>query len=850
MENNIKEISCYSTFLLIKYAKQKGLEKDIFKGIEVSQDSLVNVREWTDAYTWTKLARNLEHALGYKPGILADVACEIMKSEISSFFVFFLRIAPLKLVVRNVDSYIRKYSNKNLRTQINFMKDGLLDIYFRPLNPSRYSSQMCDFNRGWTLSTLIAKGYKNIVLTEMSCSIKSNGSSCHYRVQWSPSSGIIRGLKDFFFFRFRDYRSIIQHMEENHQRLFQQYNEIVSLKNEIEASRDFYSHIMKNINEGIVWLDENGEIVFANEAFCRMLQYRFEEFSGRFFWDFCSKDKSSLEYRNRFLFSQEKKGELCTDEFVLMTRSNMELIGETTYAWIADESRKPGFLVNVRDVTERRKIERRLSVSENRYRSLYENSPALIIGLDVEGRIIYANPAMEEISGYSEKELKGMHFGKLVAPEAYFDAQRLIKGSLDKEVRLQEVHFRTKSGEWKSSAFNSYPIFDSNNQLAGIAGIGIDITETRRLNEKLIQSQRMDLLGQMAGGLAHDFNNILMAIYGYSRLLLKEENEATKNYAQAIGKGSERASELIKKLLTFSRGEIGKRENFNIKNIIKEVGDLVIPLVPKKVRVELYLPERECYIKGDSGKLHQCLLNLCMNARDAIGDKSGIIRVRLKDSEKKGYLTIEIQDTGHGIPPDIIERIFDPFFSTKKMKKGAGLGLSVAYGVVRSHRGDILVKSRPGEGTTFCIELPEEPGGKRETIRAEKSSADNKEGKVMIIDDEVLIRGFCDDMLKDQGYSTVQFPNAEDAIEWFAKHGDNVQFAIVDIILPGMDGIEMVERLRTIRGELKVIWMTGYMSPQLKQPPQDDPVLIKPFSPVKLMKAIEGISLIPNRFQK
>jgi CheY-like chemotaxis protein len=277
--------------------------------------------------------------------------------------------------------------------------------------------------------------------------------------------------------------------------------------------------------------------------------------------------------------------------------------------------------------------------------------------------------------------------------------------------------------------------------------------------------------------------------------------------------------------------------------VVKEVRTLLLPVIPKNIKVNIDLPKRNFQVLGDSGKIHQCLLNLCLNAKDALGSKHGKINLKLLKPADNEYVIIEVEDTGPGIPPNTIERIFDPFFSTKPSKRGTGLGLSVVYGIVRGHNGKITVDSRPGEGTTFRIELPAVQVEKKKSIKKsrKKQELEKKQGTVMIIDDEVLVRGFCDDVLKDQGYATIQFGNGQKALSWFERNAQEVRFAIADIIMPQMDGIETVEKLRAIRRDLKVIWMTGYVSPNAKKPPEKDPFLTKPFTPVTLVETVENL---------
>ncbi|MBN1575992.1 MAG: PAS domain S-box protein [Chitinispirillaceae bacterium] len=475
--------------------------------------------------------------------------------------------------------------------------------------------------------------------------------------------------------------------------------------------RDFYSHIMDSMGEGIIWLNAEGSIEFTNKAFCRFIELTEKEILGKRFESFFSETSIVGTYTKLYTNCRRQPLVPFETELIYHSKKDEKRSGQTTIIWVADEHRSPGYLISIRDITETRKIEGQLSVAENRYRSLYENSPAIIVALDMNGRILYANPAMAEQSGYSEEELLKMHFKELIAPQAEYDVDYLIKNLLELPTRLQEVHFKTKDGVWKCIALNTYHIHDSDGTLAGIAGIGIDVTETKRLNEQLIKSQRMDLLGQLAGGMAHDFGNMLTSINGFSRLIAgKSTDEKIKSYAESIERSGLRAHDLVKSLLAFSRGDSRQSVIFDIIGIAREVKEMMYGAVPKTITLAADFPAEPYFILGDPGKIHQSIVNLCINARDAVGSRQGTVTLRVKKAgENNDLIHVQVEDTGCGIPLDIIEKIFDPFFSTKKKKEGTGLGLSVVYGIMKSHKGEIYVESHPGEGTIFTLEFPSAP---------------------------------------------------------------------------------------------------------------------------------------------
>ncbi len=839
----IKEMSCFNTASIIRYARKKGMsDESIFKGINSSMEKLLDTSEWTDTATWTRLASNLEEFLGGEPGVLVSAAKEILRTETSSFFLFLFKIAPESFMIHNVTPYATQYSCKILRYKADIVKEGQAAVVSQPTDPAKYSRQMCDYNKGLAIAYMEFKGRKNVCLTETTCVIADHSKECRYTVTWTPQINLISRIKNFFYFRFKNQRQIIQHIESSNESLQKQYKEILELKTDIETTRDFYHHIMENTNEGIVWLNHNHEIVFSNMGFCKIIGLEGAALNGRKISALIADNNFPDQIHDFLLKCFSSPNTPYFDEFTIIASENKTLIIEVTAKWTTSNNQKPGYLLNIRDITETRKIARKLFITENRYQSLYENSPAFIIGMDIEGRILYANPAMREKSGYTGQELLNMNVMELLSTDVEVNPFLAMKENLITETRLMEVHFRNKKNEWITAAFQSYPLYDDTNKLTGISAIGVDITETKRLNEQIVRTQRMDLLGQLAGGMAHDFNNLLMSITGYSHFITKQtEKKLVKDYAGSINKAAERASELTRNLLTFSRGEVDKREKFSLNEMMMEVKQLMLPIVPRSIDIVMDLPETECFIKGDSGKINQCLLNLCLNAKDAIGHEQGTITLRLCENPEKYQAIMEVEDSGHGIPPNIIDRIFDPFFSTKKKGKGTGLGLSVVYGIIRAHQGDITVDSHPGQGTVFRIILPTMvPTDKKRDEDTQEIAALKRSGKIMIVDDESLVRGFCNDILHNNGYATMQFANAEDAVKWFVNNSNEVAIALADIVLPEMDGIEMVDHLREVRRNLNVIFMTGFILPNTRRPPKDDPLLTKPFSPVKLIKTIES----------
>jgi PAS domain S-box-containing protein len=825
MENIPRETSCYSTVSLIKYARQNNLNEDIlFQGIESLKDHLQNPQEWISMAIWAHFGQNFEKA----GGNLFNAGIEITENQVSHFQLFFLRVASLPVIINNISKHFEKTIATSQTLSVELKSKGVLDIIFTVKDKTKYSPQHCEFNRGCTLAVGRLKSLRNLKITEITCAARSEAHECRYRWTWTPAPSFLERIKSFFLFRFRSQRAILDHMEETYDRLQEQYKELGVIK-------DFYHHIMENMQEGIVWCDADGRISFVNKGFAQLTKReKSEECLGRSIREYFN-DESSLKIcEELFQACRAIPGKAGMYEMAFKSGQGEERIGQTACLWVDSGQQKPGFLLSIRDITERRKIERRLFAVENRYRSLYENSPAVIIGVDLDGYITYANPAMVDQSGFSEIELKKMHFAELISTkEAAVNGRSMLSQRLE-GVGLQEVRYRTKSGDWKSLTLATFPLFDDDSTAIGFGSIGIDITETKRLNEILIHTQRMDLLGQMAGGLAHDFKNLLSVISGYSDLIVGQSAEPKiRIYGASIKTANDRAADLIRNLLTFSRGETVKDEPFVVNEVVREVERLLPPIIGKRIEVFIECPAQQLQIKGDSGKIHQSILNLCLNARDALSQKNdGHITLQLKPDPQPGWLAIVVEDNGPGIPPDIIGRIFDPFFSTKKRGEGTGLGLSVVYGIVKTHGGEIVVDSRPGEGATFMIRLP--------LFSPEAVTADGqpivkgpKGRTVCIVDDNEVSRNFCAEILRRQNYTVLGFSAVPQCATWLQENPGGGIIALIPI-----SQNDAVESDAMFQLSVSVIWLIESASPV---PANDKAMLRRPFPPAALIEEVKRL---------
>jgi PAS domain S-box-containing protein len=836
MENAGKDISCYTTALVIKHAKKSGVaDAVLFDEIQEYKNLLLNPLEWVDGRIVSKLLGNYVKAKDGDCAALTRAGIEITLSQITHFQLLFLKIFPLSVIAKKLEQLTESSIAKMFSLQIKLNGKAGGEMITKVHYPEKYSTYMCQYNKGCAIGTLMAKGYKNIQVSETSCAALNNLQSCVFEFSWDTSYRPFEKLKSWFFFRFKSQKNILSHMETAHQRLVGKHEELLSLQ-------EFYSHILRSMDESILWCSLDATIEFCNFGFSRMTGFAESEIIGKKFIEFPGLTGEKIMQIGSGQYDQFIKPQIFELQF--NKPEKRPIICEATVLFVPQGTRKAGILIVIRDVTLSRAAAKQLSLAEKKYRSLYENSPALIIGLNIAGKIIYANPALVESTGFSEQELKTMGFMDLIAPGTNIDLQKIYAEKFVDSSNLMELQFRTKRGQWKAVTMSTYPLQDEEGKSAGLAGIGIDITETKRLNELIVKAQRMELLGQMAGGLAHDFKNILASISGYAEIInVRTKEEKTKMMANIITEGTIHADELIKKLLSFSRGnnEQVKLNRVNLNKIVSEAGKLVQGAVSADIRVETRVPNEQFYIIADAGGIHQCILNLCMNAKDALKEKpdgNGFIMIRLSAGAPLNSVRIEVEDNGLGIAPHLIEKIFDPFFTTKKDRGGTGLGLSVVYGIVKTHNGAISLDSHPGQGVTFKIELPLAPAPDAPTQQSTEKKI------IAVLDDEPVIRGFCSEVFQHYGYESVSFSSVENIVNWLVENKNNTWFILSDIFLPEMKPREFAEKCSHIESRLKIMWMSGCPVPDSLIDFITPNIFIKkPFTPYEFIERIKSFAL-------
>jgi two-component system cell cycle sensor histidine kinase/response regulator CckA len=530
----------------------------------------------------------------------------------------------------------------------------------------------------------------------------------------------------------------------------------------------------------------------------------------------------------------------------------------------------------VLDLTHERAMAEALRRSEQRFRALFENAPVVIASLDQEGRIVDCNPALRALIG-RDREPMGRPLAELIDPRDRAQVEERIQALLTggpagpravgspMELRL--------SGEGARHAVLYLSRFEAAPGEAGVMASFVDTTEKKKLEQQFAQSQKMQAVGQLAGGIAHDFNNLLTAMIGFCDLLLLRHRPGDQSFADImqVKQNANRAANLVRQLLAFSRQQTMQPRVLDVTDALADLGNLLRRLLGESIELKMVHGRDLGLVKVDQGQLEQAIVNLAVNARDAMigGERTGgtltirtmnqRVDARLRaalgvESMPLGdYTVIEVADTGVGIPPEIVDRIFEPFFSTKEAGQGTGLGLSTVYGIVKQSGGFIFVESRVGEGTAFRLYLPRHAGAAEaaQAADADKAPAGDLTGRgtVMLVEDEDPVRLFGARALRNKGYKVIEAKSGDAALELIDKQlGDaqsgGIDLLVTDVVMPRMDGPTLVVHARKRMPGLKVICISGYAEETLAsriRAAGDVHFLAKPFSLKQLAAKVKDV---------
>lgn len=601
------------------------------------------------------------------------------------------------------------------------------------------------------------------------------------------------------------------------------FNEMTRDLKQSTVSKDYLDNIIGSMNDTLIVVAPDARIRSVNRAMCSLLEYEEHELIGKDI-HFILKEKETIldsaglqkilsgrTIRNYELEYRTKRGESIP---VLFSGSLLKNKDGTT----------EGIVGIARDIIKQKQAAADLQASEQKYRTLFEESKDVVYFTTPAGNFFDINPAGVELFGYSTKE----ELLRIDVVRDFYEnpnKREILQQLLIKEgfVKDYEIAFKRKDGKKVTVLLTSTAVKNDRGEIISYQGIMKDITERKRLEQQLYQAQKMEAIGTLAGGIAHDFNNILTVIIGYVSILQQSNQDDTlRPYLTMISNSAQNAANLTRSLLAFSRRQIISPKPVNLKAIVKGVVKILSRIIGEDIELSLTLSDKEITVMADSSQIEQVMMNLATNARDAMpeGGKLTIMTdlvhldygfIRAYGFGKQGpYAVITVQDTGHGMDAETRERLFEPFYTTKEPGKGTGLGLSIVYGIIKQHDGHIHLQSEPGRGTTFTIYLPLIMSPDEKTEPAAPPLQKGGAEKVLIVEDNNEVRNLIKVILTKAGYTVIVATDGEDAIRVFLENRDQIQLLLLDVIMPKKNGKEVYAEIKRLNPHVKTIFISGY----------------------------------------
>jgi PAS domain S-box-containing protein len=552
----------------------------------------------------------------------------------------------------------------------------------------------------------------------------------------------------------------------------------------------------------------------------------------------------------------DEKGRGSADFRIILadgTVRNVSTVGRVVLDEHANVSRVIG---TTQDITERKKTENKL----RQLATIVESSDDAIVSRTLDGTIQSWNGAAERMYEYSAAEAIGKPISILYPhgqrDEILANLEKIKRGDI---VRNFETIRATKDGKQIHIALTVSPIKDVSGRIVGASAIGRDITESKQMEDMFRQAQKMEAVGRLAGGVAHDFNNMLSVIIGYSELLLEraDTDGQVRKQCEEIKRAGDRAASLTRQLLAFSRQQVLEPRVLNLNTSVAEIEKMLRRLIGEDIDLRTSLDPTLGLVKADPGQIEQVIMNLALNARDAMPGGGKLI-IETSNTELDDeyalhhppcivgrYVILAVTDSGVGMSQETKARIFEPFFTTKELGKGTGLGLSTVYGVAKQSGGYIWVYSEPGQGSVFKLYLPRVDGSEVQ-IRPAKSAPELLPGTetVLLVEDEQSVRALTRNLLEQGGYTVLEADNGAHAVEIAKQHHGPIHLLLTDVVMPGMNGPAVAEMILPIHPEAKALYVSGYSSSfgtQTGLVPAGANLFQKPFSRAALLRKVRNL---------
>jgi len=592
-------------------------------------------------------------------------------------------------------------------------------------------------------------------------------------------------------------------------------SEIAERKQAVESLKLFRT-LMDRSNDAIEVIDaQTGRFLDVNETACRRLGYSRNEMLSLGFPDIIDTGEHPFSLRDAV-------AEIRKTGFRIVEARHRRKDGSTFPIEVNAQyiDLNGGYLISVvRDITERKRAQEQIAEQA----ALLDKTQDAILVRDLEGKILFWNKGAETIYGWTREEVVGRNMDEYLYanPKKFEDINEV---TIDQGECHRELRHLTKDHREIIVEARWTLIRDNEGHPKSVLTVYTDITEKKKVEAQFMRAQRMESIGTLAGGIAHDLNNILAPIMMSIDILktVSEDPQATK-ILETIGVSAKRGADIVRQVLSFARGLEGERIEVQPKHLLKDLENIIKGTFPQDIRLQFSIPNDTWTILGDPTQVHQILLNLSVNARDAMPN-GGSLTIGVTNAEldeqyasmniqaKPGrYVVINVTDSGTGMPQNIIDKIFDPFFTTKDINKGTGLGLSTVMAIVKSHEGIINVYSEPDKGTTFKVYLPAvETSSEMQKMKSERTSLPRGNGEtVLVVDDEASILAISSQTLQAFGYRVLTATDGAEAVATYAKHMDEIAVILTDMAMPIMDGPATIHALMRINPQVKIIAASG-----------------------------------------
>jgi PAS domain S-box-containing protein len=632
------------------------------------------------------------------------------------------------------------------------------------------------------------------------------------------------------------------------------------MEDQIKESETYYRILIETSPDAIAIMDTQGNIVFGSKKAREIYNFPNDiHMLGLSFVKIVApEDRAAAEAQMRGILSGTVQP--ATKEYRLLRYDKTPFWGEVTATALKDaKGTITGILTICRDVTERKQVEETLRLSEKRYRDLYDNATIGIYRTTPNGKILFANPHMVKMLGYASfEELERRNLEEFGYEPSY--KRQKFKNLIEREkiVRGHEAIWIKKDRTEIHVRENASVGYNPDGTIAYYDGTAEDITEQTKLREQLIQSQKMEAVGQLAGGVAHDYNNMIGVILGYGSLLEKEvaSSESASRKVKAILTAANRSANLTKQLLAFARKQVITPTVLNINEELTSLNKMLGRLIGEQIDLTLTLEAKLWNVKMDPTQIDQIVTNLCANARDATAN-IGTITISTtnchvdrmpqkahKDLPPGEYAVLAVSDTGSGMNAATLKHIYEPFFTTKPVGQGTGLGLATVFGIVKQNNGFIEVRSAVGKGSTFNIYFPRFYGEIKTESEETKEEALQGTGSILIVEDEEDLLNFIEAALKIYGYTVRSTKSPKAALQICSDKTEAFDLLITDVIMPDMNGKELTEHIKAIQPSLHVLYISGYTADIVAQRgilDQETNFLQKPFTTKALAEKIHSI---------